>query len=249
MTQHKLQDQVAVVTGGNAGIGKSIAKTLAAAGATVVVFGNNVERGKQVVGEIVADGGAAEFMQVDVSGHDGVVAAIGTVVEKYGRLDVLVNNAGITRDGLLARMKEADWDAVMAVNLKSCFNTCKAVLRTMMKQRRGKVINIASVIGLTGNPGQVNYSASKAGMIGFSKSLAKEVASRNICVNCIAPGYIETRMTEALNEKQREGIMQMIPLGRIGQPDDIAQAVLFLASGAADYITGQVLTVDGGMIC
>lgn len=249
MTEQKLQDQVAVVTGGNAGIGKSIATTLGAAGATVVIFGNNVERGEQVVGEITAGGGAAEFMQVDVSSHEGVVAAIGSVVEKYERVDILVNNAGITRDGLLARMKEDDWDAVLEVNLKSCFNTCKAVLRPMMKQRRGKVINIASVIGLTGNPGQVNYSASKAGMIGFSKSLAKEVASRNICVNCIAPGYIETRMTEALNEKQREGIMQMIPLGRIGQPDDIAQAVLFLASGAANYITGQTLTVDGGMVC
>ncbi|SCA64251.1 3-oxoacyl-[acyl-carrier-protein] reductase FabG [Chlamydiales bacterium SCGC AG-110-P3] len=249
MTEQQLQDQVALVTGGNAGIGKAIAKRLAAAGAKVVIFGNNIERGELVVEEIGADGGAAEFRQVDVADHATTIAAISTVVEKYGGLDILVNNAGITRDGLLLRMKESDWDAVLEVNLKSCFNTCKAVIKPMMKKRRGKIINITSVIGLTGNPGQVNYSASKAGMIGFCKSLAKEVASRNICINCIAPGYIETKMTGALSEQQREGIIQMIPLGRIGQPDDIAQAVLFLASSAADYITGQVLTVDGGMVC
>ncbi len=238
-----LKNQVAIVTGGTAGIGKAIALKFAEHGAKVSIFGTNAERGAQIVEEIK---GEAFFIQVDVSKTEDVAKAVSQVVEKFGNVDILVNNAGITKDQLLIRMSEEDWDNVMAINVKSCYNTCRVLARSMMKARKGKIINMSSVVGLSGNLGQANYAASKAAVIGFTKALAKELASRNICVNCIAPGFIGTRMTDAMTEQQKESIVATIPFGRIGEPDDIAKAALFLASSLSDYITGQVLTVDGG---
>ncbi|CCB85937.1 MULTISPECIES: 3-oxoacyl-[acyl-carrier-protein] reductase [Parachlamydia] len=241
---------IALVTGGNAGIGKAIAQNLAQAGATVIIFGTNAERGQAAVGEINALTGkpSTTFFQVNVANTAEVDQAIQTILAQFGHVDILVNNAGITRDGLLMKMSEADWDEVMDTNVKSCYNLCKALARTMIKTRKGKIINISSVIGLTGNAGQVNYASSKAALIGFTKALAKELAPRNICVNCIAPGFIETRMTDVMTETQRKSILDSIPLGRMGSPEDIAQATLYLASPASDYMTGQVLVVDGGMV-
>ncbi len=238
-----LKNQVAIVTGGTAGIGKAIALKFAEHGAKVSIFGTNAERGAQIVKEIK---GEAFFIQVDGSKTEDVANAVSQVVEKFGNVDILVNNAGITKDQLLIRMSEEDWDNVMAINVKSCYNTCRVLARSMMKARKGKIINMSSVVGLSGNIGQANYAASKAAVIGFTKALAKELASRNICVNCIAPGFIGTRMTDAMTEQQKESIVATIPFGRIGEPDDIAKAALFLASSLSDYITGQVLTVDGG---
>ena len=238
-----LKNQVAIVTGGTAGIGKAIALKFAEQGAKVSIFGTTAERGAQIVEEIQ---GEAFFVQVDVSKTEDVAKAVSQVVEKFGNVDILVNNAGITKDQLLIRMSEEDWDNVMAINVKSCYNTCRVLARSMMKARKGKIINMSSVVGLSGNIGQANYAASKAAVIGFTKALAKELASRNICVNCIAPGFIGTRMTDAMTEQQKESIVATIPFGRIGEPDDIAKAALFLASSLSDYITGQVLTVDGG---
>jgi 3-oxoacyl-[acyl-carrier protein] reductase len=247
---HLLKGQVAIVTGGNAGIGKAISTKFAEQGAHLFIFGTNSERGQETIREIqqLTGNETAEFFQVDVSNTADVDTAIKKIIEKTGRVDVLVNNAGITRDQLMMKMTEEDWDRVFAVNVKSCYNTCQSLIRSMMKARRGKIINMSSVIGLTGNIGQVNYAASKAAIIGFTKALAKEVASRNICVNCIAPGFIDTPMTGVLSEEQKKGILAQIPLGRMGSPLDIANAVLFLASGLADYVTGQVLIVDGGMV-
>ncbi len=247
-----LKGKTALITGGTAGIGKSIALLFASCGAHVAIFGTNAERASQAVSEIESarvdpEQKVLSFL-VNVGKAKEVEENIQKLLSSFGNIDILVNNAGITRDQLLMRMSEEDWDQVLEVNLKSVYNTCKSLARSMMKARSGSIINITSVIGLTGNGGQANYAASKAGMIGFTKSLAKELASRNIRANCVAPGYIETQMTGALPPQVKEGILAKIPLGRIGQPSDIAQAVLFLASDLSCYVTGQVLTVDGGMV-
>lgn len=247
---HLLKDQVAIITGGNAGIGKATAMAFATHGAKLAIFGTNAERGRQVIDEINQLTGqeSARFYQVDVSKTDQVDNAVKQVLEAYGTVDVLVNNAGITRDQLLLKMSEEDWDIVMDVNLKSCYNTCRALVRPMMKARKGVMLNVSSVVGLTGNAGQANYAASKAAMIGLSKALAKELAPRNIRVNCVCPGFIDTAMTSVMNDAQREALMTKIPLGRMGAPEEVAQMLLFLASSKSSYITGQVFTVDGGMV-
>lgn len=241
-----LKDQVAIVTGATAGIGKAIAQEFVENGAKVVVIGTNIERGQEVVqqlNQISSD--SAYFFQVNVAKTQEVKEVVAKILEQFGQVDILVNNAGITRDQLLMKMSEEDWDNVLEVNVKSCYNFCQALVRAMMKARTGKIINISSVVGLIGNPGQVNYAASKAAMIGFTKALAKELAPRNICVNCIAPGFIETSMTQAMTEEQKKATVEAIPLKRMGAPKDIAKTALFIA--LSDYITGQVITVDGGM--
>jgi 3-oxoacyl-[acyl-carrier protein] reductase len=245
-----LLNQIAIVTGGNVGIGRAIALKLAQEGAKVIIFGTNQETGLMTQNEIreLIHPESAYFRVVDVSQTNLVDEAIKKVLEEFGSIDILVNNAGVTADQLLMKMSEQDWDKVLDINLKSCFNTCKAVVRAMMKAKKGKIINISSVVGLTGNAGQANYAASKAGMIGFSKALAKELASRNILVNCIAPGFIQTQMTEVLTPAQKEAILKDIPLNHMGEPDDIANLAWFLASPLSNYITGQVITVDGGMV-
>lgn len=245
-----LANQVAIVTGGTAGIGKAIALKFAEQGAKVAILGTNVERGAQVVAEIQAmtKGDNALFIPLNVAKTAEVDQAIKKILDAYSHVDILVNNAGMTNDKLLMKMDEEDWDKIMEVNVKSCYNTCHALVRSMMKARKGKIINMSSVIGLTGNAGQANYAASKAAIIGFTKALAKELAPRNICVNCIAPGFIETAMTETMSDAQKEATLSIIPLGRMGLPVEIANAALFLASALSDYITGQVLTVDGGMV-
>lgn len=247
-----LKGKIALITGGTAGIGKAIACLYAEHGADVVILGTNQERSEQALKEIEAckadpQQRAACYL-VDVSKTKQVDEIVEKILKEWGKIDILVNNAGITRDNLLMKMSEEDWDRVMEINLKSVYNTCRALARPMMKARGGIIINISSVIGLTGNAGQINYAASKSGMIGFTKSLAKELASRGIRANCVAPGYIETQMTDALPSPVKEAILTKIPLSRIGQPRDIANAALFLASDHASYITGQVLTVDGGMV-
>lgn len=243
-----LSDKIALITGGTAGIGKAIALKFAEQGAQVLLFGTNQERGDSAAEEInAAHSGKAQFFQVDVSDFNAVNETIKQILSLHGRVDILVNNAGITKDQLLMRMNEQDWDNVMNVNVKSCYNTCHALVRPMMKAKSGKIINMSSVIALTGNAGQTNYAASKAAMIGFTKALAKEVASRGICVNCLAPGFISTAMTDLLSESLKEATLNHIPLGRFGSPDEIANAALFLASNLSDYITGQVISVDGGM--
>lgn len=250
MMNQLLKDQVAIVTGGNAGIGKAIALQFAQHGAKVVIFGTNAERGQQAVEEIkqATQRDSAAFFQVDVSKTDEVDQAIQKVLQQYGNVDILVNNAGITRDQLLMKMSEEDWDSVMQINVKSCYNTTRALVRPMMKARKGVIINMSSVVGLTGNAGQGNYAASKAAIIGLTKALAKELASRMIRVNCICPGFIETAMTGALNETQKESIIKEVPMGRMGNPDEIAHVALFLASPLASYMTGQAVVVDGGMV-
>jgi 3-oxoacyl-[acyl-carrier protein] reductase len=249
---HLLKGKKALVTGGTAGIGKEIAVVFAKQGASVAVFGTNAERAAQVLQELeqarLFPEQKFQTLLVDVANKSDVDSAIEKILTEFGQIDVLVNNAGITRDGLLMKMKEDDWDKVIAVNLKSVYNTCQALVRSMIKARAGKIINISSVVGLIGNAGQVNYAASKSGIIGFTQSLAKEVAGRNICVNCIAPGFIKTAMTDVLTDVQKENLMKQIPMGRLGVPEDIAHAALFLASSLSDYVTGQVLTVDGGMV-
>lgn len=245
-----LKDQIAIVTGGTAGIGKAIALRFAEYGAYVAIFGTNPERGSQVVEAIKAlpQSAGADFYPLNVANFAEVDDAIKKVLESKGRVDILVNNAGITRDQLLMKMSEDDWDSVMNVNVKSCYNSAKSLVRAFLKAKKGKIINMSSVIGLTGNAGQVNYAASKAAIIGMTKALAKELASRNIHVNCIAPGFIATNMTEVLADNQKEATLAKIPLGRMGTPEDIANVALFLASPLSDYITGQVFTVDGGMV-
>lgn len=244
-----LKDKRALITGGTSGLGRAIAKLYAKNGAKVCIWGTNEDRASEVVKEAL-EAGAPEacMMLVDVASHDAVAKAYESLLEKWGGVDIVVNCAGITRDGLLMKMKEADWDQVIDVNLKSCYNVCHAAIRPMMKQRSGQIINVTSVIGLMGNPGQTNYSASKHGMIGFTKSLAKEVGSRGIRVNGIAPGFFETPMTDVLAEKQKEALLKQIPMGRLGNPMEIAQTALFLGSDMSEYITGQVITVDGGML-
>lgn len=234
-----------VVTGSTKGIGKGIAEAAAKAGAHVVVVGTNQERGETVAKSL---GNKAFFKALDVASFDACHTFIDEVLAKTGQIDVLINNAGITRDNLLMKMKEEDWDSVLEVNLKSVFNLSHALCRSMLKARSGKIINISSVVGLTGNAGQVNYSASKAGVIGATKALAQEMAGRGICVNCIAPGFIETEMTEGLPETVKTAILNKIPMKRMGNTNEIANAALFLASDLSSYITGQVLTVDGGMV-
>lgn len=248
-----LKDKVAVITGGTAGIGKAIAQTFVEQGARVVIFGSNSGRGAQAESDLAPHvgqdtGASIRFFQVDVANKEAVEAAMKQIGEEIGTVDILVNNAGITRDNLMLKMKEDDWDRVLDVNLKSCFNTCQSLYRPMMKARKGCIINVTSVVGLTGNPGQVNYAASKSGMIGLTKSLAKELARRGIRVNAIAPGFVETAMTNKLTEEQKKGSLLQIPMGRYGAPEEIAKVALFLASDMATYVTGQVLAVDGGMV-
>lgn len=247
-----LNKKSAIVTGGTAGIGKAIALLYAQHGADVAIFGTNAERAGQALNELEAHRVDAEqkfsVHLVNVAQFKEVEETIQKILSDWGKVDILVNNAGITRDNLLMRMSEEDWDLVLDVNLKSVYNTCRVLARSMMKAKGGAIVNISSVIGLTGNAGQVNYAASKSGMIGFTKSLAKELASRNVRANCVAPGYIETQMTEGLPEQIKGQILANIPLGRIGSPQDIAQAALYLASDLSSYVTGQVIAVDGGMV-
>ena len=244
-----LAEKTALVTGASRGIGRAAALELAKAGAKVAVnFAGNRAAAEEVVSLIEAAGGQAMLVQADVGNAADVEAMIKAVVERFGRIDILVNNAGITRDNLIMRMKEEDWDAVIHTNLKGIFNCTKAVSKLMMKQRYGRIINMASVVGVMGNAGQANYAAAKAGVIGFTKSMAKELASRNITVNAVAPGYISTDMTANLPEQARLELQSQIPLQRLGNPEDVAAAVLFLVSPGADYITGQTIHVDGGMV-
>lgn len=245
----QIEGKVAFVTGASRGIGRAIALTLAEAGADVAVnYAGNAAAAEEVAAEIRKMGRRALILQGDVSQTEAAAAMLDAVVAEFGRCDILVNNAGITRDGLLMRMKEEDWDAVLNTNLKGVFNCTKAALKYMMKQRAGKIVNIASVVGIMGNAGQANYAAAKAGCIGFTKSVAKEVASRGITVNAVAPGLIATDMTSVLPDKVIEEMAAGIPLKRAGQPVDVAKAVLFLVSDDAAYITGQTLNVDGGMV-
>ncbi|NLM26129.1 MAG: 3-oxoacyl-[acyl-carrier-protein] reductase [Firmicutes bacterium] len=237
-----IANQVAIVTGATRGIGKAIALTLLDAGAKVVVCGRNQELLNEYNQPNVLP------IKADVSKPNEVDQIIKQVLDKWGRIDILVNNAGITRDGLLMRMSDEDWQQVLDVNLSGAFYLCRSAIRPMMKQRSGKIVNISSVIGVTGNPGQINYAAAKAGLIGLTKSLAKEVASRGILVNAVAPGYIDTDMTNQLSEQQKEAIVKMIPLGRTGTVEDVAQLVYFLVSDANKYITGQTIHVDGGLV-
>jgi len=242
-----LAGQVAIVTGAARGLGRAIAQTLAGAGAKVACVDVNQQTLADTIDAIRASGGTAEPIACDVTDSGRVSEVVTEVVDKWGALDILVNNAGITRDTLIMRMKDDQWDAVIGVNLRGTFLFTRAATRPMMKGRRGRIINIASVSGLMGNPGQANYSASKAGVIGLTRTVARELAGRNITVNAIAPGFIATEMTAALGQEILDGIRKQIPLGRLGQPQDVADAVLFLASQAAEYITGHVLSIDGGL--
>ncbi|MCK5076184.1 MAG: 3-oxoacyl-[acyl-carrier-protein] reductase [Calditrichia bacterium] len=243
-----LKEKVAIVTGSARGIGRAIAQKLAENGAKVVICDIDAETTGKVADEFNANGFIAIGVAADVSKLEDSKDLIKKAVEEWGRVDILVNNAGITRDNLLALMKEEEWDSVMSVNLRGPFNCVKSVSRQMMKQRYGKIINISSVVGVTGNAGQSNYSASKAGLIGFTKSIAKELSGRNILCNAIAPGFIETAMTDKLSDKVKEDLMRNIPLKKLGQGEDIANTVLFLSSDLSNYITGQVINVDGGMV-
>lgn len=244
----QLANQIAVVTGAGRGIGRAIALKFANEGANVVVVSRTQENSEKVAAEIRALGRQAWAHAVDVADAAAVNAAAEKILAEAGRVDILVNNAGVTRDGLLMRMSDADWDAVLNTNLKGAFLVTKAFSRAMIKARSGRIINISSVIGLIGNAGQCNYAASKAGLIGFTQSCAKELAGRGITVNAIAPGFIQTDMTSELKEEMRAALLKQIPLGSFGEADDIAGAALYLASPAARYVTGQVLTVDGGMV-
>ena len=243
----KLKGKVALVTGAAQGIGKAVALLLAQSGADVVVSDINLEKAEETAREIESTGVRAMAVKVDVANLGDVERTVAAILEEFGRIDILVNNAGITRDKLILRMSEEDWDLVLDVNLKGTFNCTKAVVKHMAKQRSGKIVSIASVVGEMGNAGQVNYSASKAGVIGLTKTLAREFAQRGINVNAIAPGYIETPMTEVLPEKVKEELKRLIPMERLGKPEDVAQAVLFLVSDESNYITGHVLKVNGGI--
>ena len=244
----KLSGKVALVTGASRGIGRAIALKLAAEGAKVAInFAGNLTKAEEVKNAVESNGGEALLVQGDISDFEKVNDIVKNVVETWGKIDILVNNAGITRDNLLLKMNEKDFDEVIATNLKGVFNCTKAVTRLMMKQHSGRIVNMSSVVGINGNAGQANYAAAKAGIIGFTKSVAKEFAPRGITVNAIAPGFIETDMTEAIPEKIKTGLIEKIPMGRIGNPENVANAVLFLVSEDSAYITGQVICVDGGM--
>ena len=244
-----LDGKTALVTGASRGIGRAIAIRLASEGAAVAInYAGNVKAAEEVKAVIEAAGGRAMLVQADVADSTAVDAMIKAVIEAFGQIDILVNNAGITRDGLLMRMKDSDWDDVININLKSVYLVTKAVSKIMMKQRSGKIINMTSVVGVTGNAGQANYSASKAGVIGFTKTCAKELASRGITVNAIAPGFIHTDMTDVLPDKVKDAMVEAIPLHRMAEPDEVANVALFLASELASYVTGQVINVDGGMV-
>jgi len=240
-----LSGKTALVTGASGGIGGSIAKALHAQGARLVVSGTRAEALAALAGELGEGVASVTCNLSDPDAVDGLIGAAETAAD--GKVDILVANAGVTRDGLLLRMKDEDWDAVLKVNLEAYFRLSRAALRGMMKRRWGRIIGITSVVGVTGNPGQTNYAASKAGMIGFSKSLAQEVASRNVTVNCVAPGFIASPMTDALNDQQKEGILARIPAGRLGSGDEVAAACVYLAAEEASYVTGQTLHVNGGM--
>jgi len=244
----QFKDQVVLVTGSTRGIGKTVAEAFVAQGAMVMVMGRNADQAQAVAKEIKAKGGLADGFGCDVTNAESVQETVNKILDIHKRIDILVNNAGITRDNLLLRMDENDWDEVIKVNLKGVFNVTKAVTKPMVKARKGKIISIASVIGITGNMGQANYAASKAGVIGFSKSIAKELASRGITANVVAPGYILTEMTERLPEAVKQKVLEHIPLNRFGQVADVAGVCLFLASSAADHKTGQTVVVDGGLV-
>jgi len=243
----KLQDQIAIVTGASRGIGRATALRLAAEGAVVIGVARGEASLKETVGEVEAAGGKMKARLCDVSDTDAASEMVEEVSKEEGRLDILVNNAGITRDNLLLRISPEDWDVVVQTNLKGAYNTCRAALRPMLRQKSGRIINITSVVGIVGTAGQTNYAASKAGLIGFTKSLAKEVASRNITVNAVAPGFIVTDLTDVLTEEYRKQVLETIPLKRFGEAEDIAEAVAYFATDAARYVTGHVLQVDGGL--
>jgi 3-oxoacyl-[acyl-carrier protein] reductase len=242
----ELEGKVALVTGGNRGIGRSIAEALAAAGARVAVVARSEERARTAAGELGGDGHAG--YACDVADAESVTALVKQVEADLGSLDILVNNAGVTGDNLLMRLSDAEWDRVLATNLKGAFNTIRAATRGMMRRREGRIINLTSVVGITGNAGQANYAASKAGLIGLTKSVAKELASRNILCNAVAPGFIDTEMTAELGESTREALLGQIALGRLGRGEEVASVVRFLAGPGSAYITGQVIVVDGGMV-
>jgi 3-oxoacyl-[acyl-carrier protein] reductase len=245
----RLDERVAIVTGAARGIGRAIALELARRGASVLVnYHHNADAASEVVTAIQAEGGTAQAFQADVSNYAQAEALIKEAVDSFGRLDILINNAGITRDMVIMMMSEEDWDVVITTNLKSAFNCSKAAVRHMMRKRYGRIINVSSVAGIAGNAGQTNYSASKAGLIGFTKALAREVAARNITVNAVAPGFIPTDLTESVPQEIKEASLEAIPLKRWGTPEEVAHAVAFLASDEAAYITGQVLSIDGGLV-
>lgn len=248
LNKNTLVGKVALVTGGGRGIGKAICLELGKLGATVIVnYNGSKERAMEVVNEIIGFGGSADSIKCDVSDYTACEEMVKNIIEKYTKIDILVNNAGITRDNLILRMSEKEFDDVITTNLKGAFNTIKHLTRNFLKIKSGKIINISSVSGVLGNAGQANYSASKAGLIGLTKSMARELSSRNICVNAVAPGFIETEMTQTMSAEVLENAKKSIPLGRIGQPQDVADTVAFLASDMANYITGQVICIDGGM--
>jgi len=243
----QLKDKVALITGSAQGIGKAIAAAMAREGANIIISDVNLELSQQTASEIQALGVKAIALKLNVTDPADIEASVKQAIEQLGKIDILVNNAGITKDGLFIRMKKEDWDAVIGINLTGVFNVTKVIAPLLMKQRWGRIINIASIVGQMGNFGQANYSASKAGLIGFTKTLARELASRGVTVNAIAPGFIKTAMTDKIPEEAKQKMLESIPMGKLGLPEDIASAAVFLASNAAEYITGQVIAVNGGM--